>query len=166
MYRSTGFGSAMLDAEVQDGGIRAVLSNKSTVTLKPGRQDTITWTSSDGSRSSTGPPRDPTCTQGRRCSWCLGDLAEVIGRHELDGPRCEHARAVEHAAFQEHLGEARVVAGRGDGAAPAAVELPRDRGIVQLVLLARVGMRGQRLRHTRALSADTRNIVSVIFSGR
>jgi hypothetical protein len=45
MYRSTGFGSAMLDAEVQDGGIRAVLSNKSTVTLKPGRQDTITWTS-------------------------------------------------------------------------------------------------------------------------
>jgi hypothetical protein len=40
MYRSTGFGSAMLDAEVQDGGIRAVLSNKSTVTLKPGRART------------------------------------------------------------------------------------------------------------------------------
>src|SRR6267143_61610 len=55
MYRSTGFGSAMLDAEIKEGGIRAMLSNKSTVTLKPGREDTITWTSSDGSRSLTGP---------------------------------------------------------------------------------------------------------------
>jgi hypothetical protein len=55
MYRSTGFGSAMLDAEVKEGGIRAMLSNKSTVILKPGREDTLTWTSSDGSRSMTGP---------------------------------------------------------------------------------------------------------------
>ena len=55
MYRSTGFGSAVLDAEIKDGGIRAMLSNKSTVTLQPGREDLIIWTSSDGSRSLTGP---------------------------------------------------------------------------------------------------------------
>jgi pimeloyl-ACP methyl ester carboxylesterase len=55
MYRSTGFGGAMLDTEIKDGGIRAVLSNKSSVVLKPAPEDTITWTSSDGSRSMTGP---------------------------------------------------------------------------------------------------------------
>jgi len=51
MYRSTGFGSGVFDATAKDGVIQAVLSNKSTVTLKPEGDGTITWTASDGSRS-------------------------------------------------------------------------------------------------------------------
>jgi pimeloyl-ACP methyl ester carboxylesterase len=55
LYRSTGMGGGIFEATVQDGVIRAVLSNKSTVTLKPGGDGTITWTASDGSRSLTAP---------------------------------------------------------------------------------------------------------------
>ena len=55
MYRSTGFGGGVFDAAVNDGVIRAVLSNKSTVTLKPAQGGTITWTAADGSRSLDAP---------------------------------------------------------------------------------------------------------------
>jgi len=55
MYRSTGIGGGVLDATLKDGVIQAVLSNKSTVTLKPGGDGIITWTASDGSRSVNAP---------------------------------------------------------------------------------------------------------------
>jgi pimeloyl-ACP methyl ester carboxylesterase len=55
LYRSTGIGGGVFDATVTDGVIRAVLSNKSTVTLKPERDGTITWTAADGSRSVNAP---------------------------------------------------------------------------------------------------------------
>jgi pimeloyl-ACP methyl ester carboxylesterase len=55
MYRSTGIGGGVFDATVKDGAIRAVLSNKSTVTLKPERDGTLTWTAADGSRSVNAP---------------------------------------------------------------------------------------------------------------
>jgi len=51
MYRSTGFRGGVFDAAIKDGAIQAVLSNKSTVTLSPEGDGTITWRSSDGSRS-------------------------------------------------------------------------------------------------------------------
>jgi len=51
MYRSTGITSGVYDATVKDGVIRAVLSNKSTVTLNPDGDGVVTWTASDGSRS-------------------------------------------------------------------------------------------------------------------
>lgn len=55
LYRSTGLGGGLLDAEARDGVIRAVLSNKSTVTLRPEGDGTIIWTTSDRSRSVTAP---------------------------------------------------------------------------------------------------------------
>jgi pimeloyl-ACP methyl ester carboxylesterase len=55
MYRSTTFAGGVFEATVKDGAIRAVLSNKSTVTLKPEGEGTITWTASDGSRSLDAP---------------------------------------------------------------------------------------------------------------
>jgi pimeloyl-ACP methyl ester carboxylesterase len=52
MYRSSsGFGSGVFEAAANDGVIQAVLSNRSTVTLKPEGDGTITWTAADGSRS-------------------------------------------------------------------------------------------------------------------
>jgi pimeloyl-ACP methyl ester carboxylesterase len=53
MYRSTGITSGVYDAIVKD--IRAVLSNKSTVTLKPDGDGVLTWTASDASRSLNAP---------------------------------------------------------------------------------------------------------------
>jgi pimeloyl-ACP methyl ester carboxylesterase len=55
LYRSTGFGSGVFDAVVKDGVIHVVLSNRSTVTLKPDGGGAITWTASDGSRSLSAP---------------------------------------------------------------------------------------------------------------
>jgi hypothetical protein len=55
MYRSTTFAGGVFEATVKDGAIRAVLSNKSVVTLKPEGEGTITWTASDGSRSLDAP---------------------------------------------------------------------------------------------------------------
>ena len=56
MYRSSsGFGGGVFDATVNDGGIQAVLSNRSTVILKPEGDGTITWTAADGSRSLKAP---------------------------------------------------------------------------------------------------------------
>ena len=55
MYRSTGITSGVYDAIVKDGVIRAVLSNKSTVTLKPDGDGVLTWTASDASRSLNAP---------------------------------------------------------------------------------------------------------------
>jgi hypothetical protein len=55
LYRSTGFAGGLFDATVGSGVIRAVLSNKSTVTLEPKGDGRITWTSSDGSRSFAAP---------------------------------------------------------------------------------------------------------------
>jgi pimeloyl-ACP methyl ester carboxylesterase len=55
LYRSTGFGGGVFDAAVTEGVLRAVLSNKSTVTLKPEGEGAITWTSADGSRSLNAP---------------------------------------------------------------------------------------------------------------
>lgn len=51
LYRSTTLSGGVFDATVKDGVIRAVLSNKSTVVLKPEGEGTITWTASDASRS-------------------------------------------------------------------------------------------------------------------
>ena len=55
MYRSTGITGGVYEATVKDGVIRAVLSNKSTVTLKPEGDGVITWTASDASRSLNAP---------------------------------------------------------------------------------------------------------------
>jgi pimeloyl-ACP methyl ester carboxylesterase len=55
MYRSTGTTRGVFDATVKDGVIRAVLPNKSTVTLKPEGSGVVTWTASDGSRSLNAP---------------------------------------------------------------------------------------------------------------
>jgi pimeloyl-ACP methyl ester carboxylesterase len=55
LYRSTGFGGGEFDAAITDGLLRAVLSNKSTVTLEPEGDGTLTWTASDGSRSLSAP---------------------------------------------------------------------------------------------------------------
>jgi len=55
MYRSTGIGGGIFDATTKDGVIRVTLPNKSTVTLKPDGNGTMTWTASDGSRSLTAP---------------------------------------------------------------------------------------------------------------
>ena len=57
LYRSTGTTSGVYDATVKDGVIRAVLSNKSTVTLKPDGNGVLTWTASDASRSLNAPLR-------------------------------------------------------------------------------------------------------------
>jgi len=51
MYRSTTFRGGLFDASIKDGAIQAVLSNNATVTLSPEGDGTITWRSSDGSRS-------------------------------------------------------------------------------------------------------------------
>jgi pimeloyl-ACP methyl ester carboxylesterase len=51
MYRSTGITGGVYDAIAADGVIRATLSNKSTITLKPEGEGRITWTAADGSRS-------------------------------------------------------------------------------------------------------------------
>jgi len=55
LYRSTGTTSGVYDATVKDGVIRAVLSNKSTVTLKPDGNGVLTWSTSDASRSVNAP---------------------------------------------------------------------------------------------------------------
>ena len=55
MYRSTSFRGGVFDATVKDGVVRAVLSNKATVTLKPEGEGTINWTAADGSRSLDAP---------------------------------------------------------------------------------------------------------------
>jgi hypothetical protein len=75
----------------------------------------------------------------------------MVRRHEVDRLRGQHARTVEHPPVQEHLAEPRVVARRGDGAAAAAIELPRHGGVGHLVLGARIGMRRQRLGDPRSL---------------
>jgi len=51
LYRSTGFAGGVVDAAVKDGAVHATLSNKSTVTLKPGESGVLTWTASDRSRT-------------------------------------------------------------------------------------------------------------------
>ena len=55
LYRSTGITSGVYDATVKDGVIRAVLSNKSTVSLKPDGNGVLTWSASDASRSVNAP---------------------------------------------------------------------------------------------------------------
>jgi hypothetical protein len=45
-YRSAG---GVFDVKISGGSLQAVLSNKSVVTLSPEGDDTITWTSSNGS---------------------------------------------------------------------------------------------------------------------
>ncbi len=57
LYRSTGVGGGVLDARIIGGSMRAVLPNKSTVTLSPDGHGTITWTSSDGSQVVSAPLR-------------------------------------------------------------------------------------------------------------
>ena len=51
MYRSTGISGGVFDATTTGGVIRMVLPNKSTITLKPDRDGTLTWSAADGSRS-------------------------------------------------------------------------------------------------------------------
>ena len=75
----------------------------------------------------------------------------MIGRHEVHGPRAQHARTVEAAPVEQHLGEARVVARRRHGTPAAAVELSRHAWIGELVVGAGLGMRRQSLRDARAL---------------
>src|SRR5439155_8807536 len=48
MYRSTGIGGGTYEATITGGSMRAVLPNKSSVTLSPENDGTITWVSSDG----------------------------------------------------------------------------------------------------------------------
>jgi pimeloyl-ACP methyl ester carboxylesterase len=55
MYRSTGIGGGIFDATVNGGVIQAVLTNKSTITLKPEGDGVIVWTAADGSRSLNAP---------------------------------------------------------------------------------------------------------------
>jgi hypothetical protein len=57
LYRSTGVGGGVLDAKILGGSMRAVLPNKSTVTLSPEGHGTITWTSSDSSQVLSAPLR-------------------------------------------------------------------------------------------------------------
>jgi pimeloyl-ACP methyl ester carboxylesterase len=57
LYRSTGTGGGVLDAKILGGSMRAVLPNKSTVTLSPDGHGTITWTSSDRSQVLSAPLR-------------------------------------------------------------------------------------------------------------
>ena len=54
LYRSTGFSGGVFDAALKDGALRAVLSNKATVTVAPEGEGALTWTSADGSRSVNG----------------------------------------------------------------------------------------------------------------
>jgi pimeloyl-ACP methyl ester carboxylesterase len=54
LYRSTGFAGGVFDAALKDGTLRAVLSNKATVTVAPEGEGALTWTSADGSRSVNG----------------------------------------------------------------------------------------------------------------
>ena len=54
-YRSTTSTGGVFDATIKDGAIHATLANKSTVTLKPDDDGTITWTASDRSRSIDAP---------------------------------------------------------------------------------------------------------------
>ena len=55
LYRSTGFAGGLVDAAVKDGTIQATLSNKATVTLKPGEDGTLVWTAADRSRTLEAP---------------------------------------------------------------------------------------------------------------
>ena len=55
MYRSTGFPGGVFDATLEGGGLRALLSNGSKVTLMPEGEGSISWTSADGSRSLRAP---------------------------------------------------------------------------------------------------------------
>lgn len=57
LYRSTGTAGGVLDAQIIGGTMRAVLPNRSTVTLSPNGHGTITWTSSDGSQVLSAPLR-------------------------------------------------------------------------------------------------------------
>jgi len=57
LYRSTGTAGGVLDAKIIGGSMRAVLPNKSTVTLSADGHGTITWTSSDGSQVLSAPLR-------------------------------------------------------------------------------------------------------------
>ena len=54
-YRSTTSTGGLFDATLKDNAIHATLANKSTVTLKPDADGTITWTASDRSRSIDAP---------------------------------------------------------------------------------------------------------------
>ena len=55
MYRSTGSGGGTYEATIIGGSMRAVLPNKSSVTLSPENEGTITWVSSDGSSTLKAP---------------------------------------------------------------------------------------------------------------
>lgn len=55
MYRSTGFAGGVFEAVVQEGVLGVTLSNGATVVLKPEGGGSITWTSSDRSRSFDAP---------------------------------------------------------------------------------------------------------------
>jgi pimeloyl-ACP methyl ester carboxylesterase len=57
MYRSTGLGANVLDAVVAEGGISATLPNKATIMLVPGRDGSLIWRSSDGTRTIKAPLR-------------------------------------------------------------------------------------------------------------
>jgi pimeloyl-ACP methyl ester carboxylesterase len=57
LYRSTGTAGGVLDAKILGGSMHATLPNKSTVTLSPERDGTITVTSPNGSQTLTAPLR-------------------------------------------------------------------------------------------------------------
>ncbi len=57
LYRSTGSRGGVLDAKITGGSMRAMLPNRSTITLSPDSHGTITWTSADGSQVLTAPLR-------------------------------------------------------------------------------------------------------------
>lgn len=55
LYQSTGIGGGVYEATISGGSIRALLPNKSSVTLSPDDNGTITWRAADGSRTLKAP---------------------------------------------------------------------------------------------------------------
>src|SRR5262245_9422901 len=72
--------------------------------------------------------------------------AQMIGRHERHGGRAEQTRAVELAAVEQHLREARVVRRRPRAARAAGVVLRRHGDVDELDRLSGAGLDGERLR--------------------
>jgi pimeloyl-ACP methyl ester carboxylesterase len=70
IYRSTGIGGGVFDATLSEGGIRAVLANKSTVTLSSEGEGTITWNTLH-----QGPPNSRPRGSLDGCGLSLGPLA-------------------------------------------------------------------------------------------